>query len=307
MTRRVLRGFQALPDDRPSSAAPADARAGDEADLAGPPRPKPGDAPLARRPVPRRRLPLRRRLAHPRRDQSGRDRLRQQHSHVVCRGGRLDAVPAEHVAALGRRRVRRRRRRSHEPRRCDLQRRALPPAAGIQRTCGADLGVQPARELRQQVLSIAAACRPTTASPPAAPRGSLAGRARRRALRSDRVRSPCVGARALAAHGSSCTRGTGSRSCFRRVPRRARPSGSSAATAPGCSRVSPSGRHRRRRSPTARRSPGAEDSSCCACGPGRGAPVCATASCASQSPTRRPRLPLRAPSSVWQGRGAAAA
>ena len=67
-----------------------------------------------------------------------------------------------------------------------------------------------------------------------------------------------------AAHGSSCTRGTGSRSCFRRVPRRVRRSGSSAGTAPGCSRVSPNARPRRRRLPTARRSPGAAAASCCA-------------------------------------------
>ena len=50
----------------------------------------------------------------------------QQHGPELGRRHRLDAVHALHLAALGHGRERRRRRRSVEPRRCDLRRRPLP-------------------------------------------------------------------------------------------------------------------------------------------------------------------------------------
>ena len=120
------------------------------------------------------------------------------------------------------------------------------------------LGLQPARELRQHgALDRRAPSRPTTARPPAEPRASLAGvpalelsgqivsydvRRSTRARRARHRRAP-VG------------RGRG-RAARPRAGRR-RPSGSCAATAPGCSRGSPSGPRRPRRWPTASRSRGA--------------------------------------------------
>ena len=73
----------------------------------------------------RRRCRLRDPVAGARRDQQDRVELRPQHGAELGRRGRLDAVHAGHVAALGHRRKRRRHRRSVEPRRRGLLGRAL--------------------------------------------------------------------------------------------------------------------------------------------------------------------------------------
>ncbi len=97
-----------------------------------------------------RRGPVRRAVADPRGDQRNRDRLRQRPVGLDRRRRRLDAVRAEHLAAVRRRRAERRLRRPVQPGRRDLRRRALSarrrrrdqPARG-------DPRLQPLRRIRR--------------------------------------------------------------------------------------------------------------------------------------------------------------
>ena len=111
-----------------------------------------------------RRRGVRDPVAGARRDQQDRVQLRPQHGPELGRRGRLDAVHAGHVAALGHRRERRRHRRSLEPRRRRLLGCALP-------RCGRRPHRHLPRDLRLQPRAVVRRRR-------AAPRGDVRRRGR---------------------------------------------------------------------------------------------------------------------------------
>ena len=143
----------------------------------------------------RRRCGVRDPVAGARRDQQDRVELRPQHGPELGRRGRLDAVHAGHVAALGHRRKRRRRRRSVEPRRRRLLGRALPRGGRRpHRHLPRDLRLQPRAVVRRRRAAhwrrCSAALRTATPSSSSTASGSRSRRRRRRSRRSARRSAP---------------------------------------------------------------------------------------------------------------------
>ena len=178
-----------------------------------------------------RRRGVRHPVAGARRDQQGRVELGPQHGPELGRRDRLDAVHARHVAALGRRRERRRHRRSLEPDRCDLLRRALPRRGRRRdRSLSRRLRVQPRRLVRAtRCCSLA---------------DLYGGEQRRSRSRSTGMQQNLDAARAAAAHageradrGAEASRGASrvSSRTGRRAPRRRRcsPTGSRSSSSAG--------------------------------------------------------------------------
>src|SRR6266540_1918990 len=140
-------GFRGASERLDAECARVDLRPGLVHDAARADTAAPGlDAP---RPLAARGVRLRDSLAGARVHQQDRVELRPEHGPELCRRGRVDAVHALDVAALGPRRGRRRNRRSVEPGRRDLRGRAVSRCGWrADRYFTRDLCVQPRRLVR---------------------------------------------------------------------------------------------------------------------------------------------------------------